>query len=48
MVPRSFNSMVIVDLSLIGLAFTSRRSSGNTFSPSGVQSLMRLRSFPLT
>ncbi len=39
-VPFSSNSTVIIEPSSIGLVFTSIRSSGNTFSPSGVHSLI--------
>ena len=45
-VPLSFSSTVIMVPSLIGLAFTSRRSSGNTFSPSGVHSLICFLALP--
>ncbi|CAI4029707.1 hypothetical protein DNFV4_00125 [Nitrospira tepida] len=38
--PLSFSSIVTRLPSSIGLALTSIRSSGNTFSPSGVQSLI--------
>jgi hypothetical protein len=39
-VPSSLTSTIIIDPSGIGLVFTSIRSKGNTFSPSGVQSLI--------
>src|SRR5574337_597777 len=37
--PSSFSSTTMLEPSAIGLVFTSIRSSGNTFSPSGVESL---------
>ena len=45
-VPFSSNSTIIIEPSAIGFVLTSIRSSGNTFSPSGVQSLISFLVIP--